>query len=258
MGLIKEFFQKPILQITKKFDSPAIRELQKGDVILFRTLKQDLIGASIGLFTASPYSHVEIYIDDGWGIGATVNGVGFDCAVAGKDLFGNLDSLDVLRYKGGLSEAQKQAVAYQALKQLAKPYDYAGLFTGFPWPSRKSFIARSSYRAFMCAEMADYCYSQAGLPLSPNAPTVVAPADIACSSVLDYKFSIYGGELRTDKAEVFNKVDPEVQKGRWNKLARFIVERIFDPTSHRDEFYEHLRRMSRKTSEDAKAAPSGH
>ncbi len=244
MGVMKciEKRHPPILEISRTFDTEATRFLQKGDVLLYRGAKNDMVAAGICLFTDSPYSHAEIYVRDGWSIGALEDGIGYDYAVGEGKAVGSSDPawIDVFRYRGGLTAVQQDALIGDDRAQLGKPYGILPGIIEFPFPRAWEFVPKASYRAFGCSMLVSFCYEKIGLPLAATAAPLQAPADIGHSPRLQYVASVYGGVLRMDKARFVNEDDPEVQAGAWNWLARFLVDRIIDPLSSRTEFYRHL------------------
>ena len=239
MRLIEKL-HPPVLSISGNFANEASSFLQKGDVLLYRGAKGDLLAAGICLFTDSPYSHAEIYVGGGWSIGALEDGVSYDYAVGVGKAVGSPDPawIDVFRYKGGLSPAQQKALISDDRDQLGKPYGVLPGIIEFPFPPAWEFVPRASYRAFGCSMLVSFCYEKIGLPLATTAAPLQSPADLGHSPQLQYVCSVYGGTLRLDKAQYVNKEDPEVQAGKWNWLARFIIARIVDPLSSRTEFYK--------------------
>lgn len=59
--------------------------LQPGDVVLHRD-RGDLLGGLIGHFTASPYSHAELYYGAGWSLPAEAHGISFALAESSAPL----------------------------------------------------------------------------------------------------------------------------------------------------------------------------
>ena len=74
MGRLNPFRRRCVLRIKKVYDTEQTRAMQKGDVVLARAQAKKLLPHMISEFTRSPYSHVEIYIGDGWVVSA--EGVG--------------------------------------------------------------------------------------------------------------------------------------------------------------------------------------
>lgn len=232
----------PVLEISRIYGTEATNFLQKGDVLLYRGAKNDIVAAGICLFTDSPYSHAEIYVRDGWSIGALEDGISYDDAVGAGKAVGSSDTawIDVFRYRGGLTTAQQDALIGDDQAQLGKPYGILPGIIEFPFPQSWEFVPKSSYRAFGCSMLVSFCYGKIGLPLATTPAPLQSPADVGHSPRLQYICSVYGGTLRMDKAQFVNRDDPEVQAGRWNWLAQFIVGRIIDPLSSRTEFYKNL------------------
>jgi len=251
MGVMKSIEKRhpPLLSITRIYGTEAADFVQKGDVLLYRGAKNDIVAAGICLFTESPYSHAEIYVRDGWSIGALEDGISYDYAVGEGKAVGSSDPawIDVFRYKGGLTAAQRDALIGDDQAQLGKPYGILPGIIEFPFPRAWEFVPKASYRAFGCSMLVSFCYEKIGLPLATTAAPLQAPADVGHSPQLQYVCSVYGGKLRLDKAQFVNKDDPEVQAGKWNWLAQFIVGRIIDPLSSRTGFYEKLAEAASQT-----------
>ena len=248
MKLVQVFY-RPVTRITRTYDTEATKVLKEGDVVLFRGKKTDVLSAGICYFTKSPYTHAEIYVGDGWSLGASLNGISLNDTLGSGKIKGMSSSawLDIYRYRGGLNKTQERIVLGKAYQQIAKPYAIIDGVIGFPWPSRAKLAHRGAYAAFGCSEFVSFCFEKAGVPLSPNAPPLVAPADLGQSPQLEYVCSVYNGKLRTDKRQFANKHDPETQPGKWHWLSRLLVNWFIKPTSVRDEFYASLHEMYERT-----------
>lgn len=247
MSLVETFAMWVMRNVQKKkppivdISTRALKFLEAGDVLLFRGAKNDLLSAGICVFTYSPYAHAELYVTDGWSIGAEENGISYnDSIVTGIDHRTSGPAwIDVFRYKGGLSPRQKMDLVDEDKAQLGKPYGILPGIVEFAWPSRKEYAARSAYASFGCSMLVSFCYQQIGLPLSPSPAPLVAPADLGRSSKLEYQFSVYKGR-KEDRSQYVNKEDPEVQPGKWNWLSNLFEKLIVEPTSSRREFYKAL------------------
>ncbi len=130
-----QFFYKPVTKITRVYKTEATDVLREGDVVLFRGKKTDILSAGICYFTKSPYTHAEIYVGDGWSLGASLNGVSLNNTIGSGKVMGMSSSgwLDIYRYKGGMSKIQERVLLGKAYQQLAKPYAIIDGVIGFPW-----------------------------------------------------------------------------------------------------------------------------
>lgn len=239
---IVQFFDPPILRIKKTYKNEITDVLKEGDVILFRGDPRNWLLEGIMAFTNSPYNHAEIYAGDGWMIGSDTNGVAFH-PFAGKPKKGQW--FDVYRLKGGLDKVHERMLMGCAYKQLAKPYAAIDGIFGFPFPSHELMVKQVTYACYGCSEFVSYCFQKANLPLSPNQPPLVSPCDISYAPTLEYVCSVYDGKVRTDKASLARQLDPEIQSGKPNWLAKWIVEKIMKPLSSRDEFYDKLTALAK-------------
>ncbi len=229
MGTLNLFRRRCILRITEAYDTEQTRAMEKGDVVLPRAQAKKLLPHMISEFTRSPYSHVEIYIGDGWVVSA--EGVGLTLAD-----HVNHEFVDVMRLKGGLTREQRAVIMEKALHSLAKPYEFL-LLGGFPFWGPKSAARRAANEAYICSEHACWCYKEAGIDLVPGRPeSVAAPADVAHSDRLEWIGAWYEGKQVVDAK---HHEDHRFQ-GQPNSLARFLIRTMFDPNSLKDEYYEAL------------------
>ena len=239
------FKKKLTTQITLKHDTELTRLLKKGDILAHRTMQKGdivsrLVNNVIAQFTKSVYFHVEIYIGDGWSIAAGKFGVHFSDSIIHSSNF------DALRLKEDLSEEDTESIILHCYKQVGKPYDYLAT-TLMPFASRKAIARRSANEAWMCSELTAWCYRRVGTDLVPyfEQAAAISPMDIACSDKLEYIGSWYKGEKIPDgklhKKNAFQK-EPGL-------LSKFLTNRIINPQSSRDEFYQRLKESQAKMLE---------
>lgn len=204
--------------------------LEKGDIILYRGEYKSFTSALIMEFTRSPYSHVEIYIGDGWSISAEAYGISLEDHC-------NTAFIDIMRLKGGLSRETRGIVLEKAYQSLAKPYEYLGLI-GFPFGSEKAAARRSANQAYICSEVTAWCYKEAGIDLIDNKPEAIeAPVDLSKSPKLQWLGSWRNAEKYP--AAVHNKFHP-LQLNKKAGFAKWLVKNVADLWSERDEYYERI------------------
>ena len=205
--------------------------LEKGDVLLYRGEYASFTSALIMEFTRSPYSHVEVYMGDGWTVSAEAYGLTF------QDHCNNA-FIDIMRLKSGLTRQQRGIVMESAYRSLAKPYEYLGLI-GFPFGGEKAAVRRSSNEAYICSEVVAWCYKEAGIDLVEDRPEAIeAPADIAHSDLLGWLGSWRKGRPFPE-SEIHKFHSSQLNKKAG--FARWLVENVADLLSERDETYEKLR-----------------
>ena len=203
--------------------------LKPGDIVLHRD-QGDLLGGLIGHFTASPYSHVEIYSGNGWSVSAEAQGISFVTADREGRAF-----VDVCRHPA-LAGDQAQRLLAAVRSTLASPYEFALLF-GFPYLSRSAVLRRAANQGYICSEHVAWAYRQVGLTLVPGRPdSAQAPADLAHSSALRYLASFYRGSRVVD-AELSRR---HPLQGRRSRIAVALIELLANPVSLRDEYYRAL------------------
>jgi len=223
------FKKRVILRITKKYDNKMTKALQKGDVILHRAMPGSFTSSLIREFTDSPYAHAEIYVGDGWSISAGPYGL----TLSDELMYNNF--VDVMRDLE-LTDQQRKIIVGKAYQSLAKPYEYF-LLLSFPWIKGKKAVKRAANEAYICSENTAWCYKEAGIDLVPNrVESIEAPADLGHSKKLSYVNSWYKGELVTDAKR--NKIHPI--QGEVGKFAKFIINKLVDPITIRDEYYKEL------------------
>ena len=217
------------LETTGVFDSELVSSLEVGDIILGRSAPGEFVNSLITEFTRSPYSHVTVYIGDGWTISATPHGISFEAAILDK-------FVDVMRVPGGLTAAQKEQIVASARTTLGQAYDYVSLFE---FPFLRSRQGSEQRGAFICSELTAWSYRAVGIELTPawaNPGMVLAPADIAHSEKLVWLGSWNHGERVPDAH--LNETH-HLQEDPSN-LARAIIRIIADPFSGRDEYYRSM------------------
>lgn len=203
--------------------------LRPGDVVLHRD-QGDLLGGLIGHFTASPYSHAELYWGGGWSLSAEAHGIAFAATDRGGRAF-----VDVCRHPG-LDAGRARRLLAAARATLARRYEFTLLF-GFPYLSRRALLRRAANRGYICSEHVAWAYRQAGLILVPGRlQSAQAPADLAHSKALRYVASFHGEERVTDAQ--LSRFHP--RQGRRNRLAVALIELFANPVSLRDEYYRGL------------------
>jgi hypothetical protein len=219
------------IEPTEYYDNPLTRFLEKGDIILYRGEFRQFLAALIMEFTRSPYSHVDIYVGDGWSISAEAYGMTLHDHC-------NTDFIDIMRLKGGLPRETRAIVLEKAYQSLAKPYEYLG-FLGFPFGSEKAAARRSANEAYICSENVAWCYKKADIDLIEGKPeSIEAPADIAQCDKLEWLGSWKNGRPVSDvEIHKFHRDQLSKQAG----FARWLVKNVADRLSDRDEYYEKLR-----------------
>lgn len=222
--------------------------LRPGDVVLHRD-QGDLLGGLIGHFTASPYSHAELYYGGGWSLSAEAHGIAFAATDRGGRAF-----VDVCR-RPGLSAAQTRRLLAAARATLARRYEFTLLF-GFPYLARRAVLRRAANRGYICSEHVAWAYRQAGMILVPERPqSLQAPADLAHSPALRYVASFHGAAPVTGAQ--LNRYHP--RQGRRSWLAVALIELFAKPVSLRDEYYRALAASERHYAPRFRAAagPAG-
>jgi uncharacterized protein YycO len=217
------------LEMTGVFESELVSSLEVGDIILGRSAPGEFVNSLITEFTRSPYSHVTVYVGDGWTISATSHGISFEAAIL--DQF-----VDVMRVPGGLAEEQQRRIVASARSTLGQAYDYVSLFE-FPFLRSRQGSERRG--AFICSELTAWSYLAAGIDLTPawaNPGMVLAPADIAHSEKLVWLGSWNHGERVPDA----RLNEAHHLQGDPHDLARAIIRIIADPFSGRDEYYRSM------------------
>ena len=218
--------------------------IEPGDIVLHRE-HGDLLGGLIAHFTASPYSHVEIYSGDGWSISAEGHGISYVEADRGGGAF-----VDVLRCPA-LGTARRPLVLAAAAETLGQPYEFA-LLAGFPYLSRRALVRRAANEAFICSEHVAWCYRRAGVTLVPERPqSAQAPADLAHSSQVRYVASFHRGRRLADAQ--LNQRHP--LQGRRSRLAVALLRVLANPVSLRDEYYRALAARQTQTTRDSGVRP---
>ena len=212
-------------------DNEVTAFLEKGDVLLYRGEYASFTSALIMEFTRSPYSHVEVYMGDGWTVSAEAYGLTFQDHC-------NTAFIDIMRLKSGLTRQQRGIVMESAYRSLAKPYEYLGLI-GFPFGGEKAAVRRSSNEAYICSEVVAWCYKEAGIDLVEDRPEAIeAPADIAHSDLLQWLGSWREGRpFPEGEIHKFHSSQLNKEAG----FARWLVNNVADLLSERDETYEQLR-----------------
>lgn len=231
MARFNPFKKKCVLRITHKYDTVQTKTMQKGDIVLCRAFGKKILPTLISEFTRSPYSHVEIYVGDGWSVSAEAVGVTLADHL-------NHEFVDVMRLRGGLTREQRAIVMEKAYQSLAQPYEYLLLF-GFPFWGRKAAARRAANEGYICSENTAWCYKEAGIDLVPGkVESIEAPADISHSDKLEWLGAWYKGEPAADA----HHNDRHQLQGKPSCLARLMIRTIADPNSMRDEYYEALRK----------------
>ena len=204
--------------------------LQPGDIVLHRE-QGDLIGTLTTHFTASPYSHVDLYYGAGWSLSTEAQGISFVTTDRDGKAF-----VDLCRYPD-LSVNEVGQVLAAAHATLASPYEFELLF-GFPFLTPAAAVRRSANRAYICSEHVAWAYRKAGVNLvSKQRPlAAIAPADLAQSSKLCYVASFHRGARVADaRLNVRHRL-----QGRPNVLGMALVELLAKPLSLGDEYYRAL------------------
>ena len=107
------FKKKCITRIPYKISSKLTEVLQKGDIMLYRAWGNQILGGLITIFTRSPYSPADIYVGDGWSVGALSQGMSLDNHF-------HTDFVDIFRCPT-MTEIQKDVILGKAFQSLAKP-----------------------------------------------------------------------------------------------------------------------------------------
>jgi hypothetical protein len=227
------FRKECITKIPRRIESPLTDLLQPGDIVLYRALGYQVLGGLIGDITDSPYSHCELYARDGWTIEAGIHGVSYS-----DGMHGYTGGIDVFRWKGGLTEAQRRRIVAAGEKEIGDPYQYT-LLLFFPYLSRKALARRAAIHSFICSELAAYAYLANGLDACANKEpdAADAPADIGLSPNMDW-LGCYAEshEVSDARRNVWN----DRIQGRQNWFDKALVALLVDPFSKREVYYEKM------------------
>lgn len=186
---INPFKKKCLRAPTGPIITPLTMSLTVGDVILSRS-RGAFMSSLICEYTGSPYSHAEIYVGDGWCIGAESYGVTYSKRFQTK-------FIDVYRHLG-LTASQKVMILKHVHSLLEKPYEY-DLILSYPWLSRHKAIERARNNAYICSELVASCYKKAHLELNAGTTdSTESPADIARSKRLRYMTTWHSGDMVKD------------------------------------------------------------
>ena len=217
------------MQPQRKYDSELVQSLLEGDILLYRSLNEELVGSAISEFTRSPYSHAEIYVGDGWSVSASSIGLKFVDTL-------NTGFIDVLRVPGGLTAEQKAVILERCRDTLGYPYEYL-LLVGFPFWGSRAAAARAENQSYICSEHVAWAYQEAGIELvTGRARSMIAPADLAHATNLLWLGSWRNG---TRVADAVPNVRHRLQ-GPPNWLAKLAIRALADPFSLKDEYYTAL------------------
>jgi hypothetical protein len=225
------FRKECISKIPHKVESPQTKLCEPGDIVLYRALGYQVLGGLIGDITDSPYSHCEVYARDGWTIEAGINGVSFS-----DGMHGYKGGVDIFRWKGGLTDRQKNGIVEVAEKEIGDPYQYT-LLLFFPYFSRKALVKRAAVHSFICSELAAYAYAENGLNSCGNKQpdTADAPADIGLSLSLDW----LGCYVESEKVEDAKRnIWSNRIQGKRNVFDKIVVALFVDPFSKKTAYYE--------------------
>jgi hypothetical protein len=225
------FRKECISKIPDRIDGPLTKLCEPGDIVLYRALGYQILGGLISDITSSPYSHCEVYAKDGWTIEAGINGVSFS-----DGMHGYKGGVDIFRWKGRLTEKQRQGIVEAAEKEIEDPYQYT-LLLFFPYFSRKALVRRAAVHSFICSELAAYVYAKNGLNSCGNKQpdTADAPADFGLSRNLDW-LGCYV-EARKAGGAKRNVWSDQIQ-GKPNLFDKIVVALLVDPFSKKTTYYE--------------------
>jgi hypothetical protein len=233
--IFKNFnFDKPKTSFSRR-DYPVVetdfsKNLKPCDIILYRAHgKDDFTGWTISHLTYSPYSHTEIHIMDGYSLSANWNGVGYN------DLYEHAKCVDIFRLNRELTREERMTICAKATQSLLKPYDYSNLVL-FPFASKDDAMRMSLNNAYICSELAEWIYSEAGIDFVVDKPNaIMAPADIGRSDILNWVGTFLNGEKIAGYQR--NAFLPEQE----DKLAEFIAG-VMGAFTNADEVYKELAR----------------
>jgi hypothetical protein len=222
-----------IVAIPRRIESDLTSLLEPGDIVLYRALGHQVLGGLITDITDSPYSHCEVYARDGWTIEAGVDGVSYS-----DGMHGYKGGVDILRWKGGLTEDQKKRVVMAAEREIGDPYQYTLLLL-FPFLSRKALARRAAIHSFICSELVAHAYAENGLNSCDNGEldAADAPADFGYSRNLDW-LGCYVTAEKNDQARR-NLWNDQIQ-GRRNSFDKALVALLVNPFSMKTDYYEKL------------------
>ena len=225
---INPFRRQCAFEKTAVYDSALIRSLRIGDLIFVRAVEGEFLQSLITEFTSSPYTHVAVYVGDGWCISSEAYGISYEGELLHK-------FVDVMKVRGGLTKAQQSAIVAAAQSTLGRCYGYGTLFR-FPFLSEHA--AEIGGTAYVCSEHAALTLAAGGIDVTPaSMPSPIpAPADIAHAENLVWIGSWNNGEPVPDAR--LNERHP--LQGEPSKLARLMVRVIADPFSKNDEYYRSL------------------
>lgn len=155
-------------------------ELQPGDIILVKG--QSLFSKGVKLFTKSDYTHTTMMISDKQMIEAN-----FYKKVNIVDFKYDPKTMEIYRYKGGLSVSQQINVVQSSYEMLDKYYDYLQIV----WYMIEFFIGRHYNSPFhldnfiICSELIDVAYTNIGINLVPDREKGnVTPDDLFKSNLI--------------------------------------------------------------------------
>lgn len=161
--------------------------LEAGDILLVRG-NTPIISRSIRWFTGSAYTHVAMFIQNGW-----VFEIDFNKKLGIHPM--SHEDYDAYRYKKGLSLEQKTDLLMTALEraEASKGYDWLRIL-GFSL--EKLFNTKKTYdwmNREVCSEIVDNLYDSIGIDLVPDrANGYVTPGHLALSAELIQVYSSKG------------------------------------------------------------------
>lgn len=221
------FRKKAVTTINKIYDTELTKLLKPGDIVLFRADMGNLLSALICKYTYSCYSHVELYIGDGWCVGASLYGVKYDSRLGRNKGF-----VDIFRTRKPLTKLEKRVLIGKAHQSVGRPYDFS-LLLAFPWITNRSLVRRSADLSFVCSELAAWCFDEANRPLFEKPTAAVAPVCYAANPEIERVYSVYNGKLRYDTE--INVIDPA--QGTRNPIVKYLIKYILKPTSKRHTYF---------------------
>lgn len=152
-------------------------KLEPLDIIL--TKDKNLISKGIRFFTQGDYSHALIYISNFSAIEATREGRVFSENIQ-RLVFDRLDECKVVRYRGTLSEEQRQKVEYFARSQVTTLYSIKEAMRVMLLSDQNTDALE---RTQFCSRLVAQAYSFAGLDIASN-PNYCSPQDLYNSEML--------------------------------------------------------------------------
>lgn len=216
-----------------RIESDFTNDAQKGDMVLWRGSRSNIIAAGIELFTYSPYCHASIYDSDGWTIGAGAWGTGYE------DLQKS-ENCDLFRYFDP-TENEQTKVMIGARSRIGHAYSYEQGFA-FPFISKNRLKKLALDDMHNCSEMASLCYKDAGITLidiESGIESGTAPADIGRAKKLKYIGTYKAGKLYTRDESIRNQHSDELEGAKASVIAKIIIW-LFKKWSKRDEFYKKM------------------